>query len=83
MRSRARIQEPGDLRRAVGTPGQDQEHRDRVHANAQQRVPEGAAQQRQAQTALNRSMGQLVRSLQASKGKEAGLQNQLSSSSSR
>ncbi len=35
------------------------------------------AQQRQAQTALNRSMGQLVRSLQASKGKEAGLQNQL------
>lgn len=35
------------------------------------------AQQRQAQTELNRSMGQLIRSLQTSKGKEAGLQNKL------
>ncbi|EJC61467.1 hypothetical protein MJ863_13090 [Alcaligenes ammonioxydans] len=35
------------------------------------------ARQRQAQTALNRSMGQLLRSLQASKGQQAGLQNQL------
>ncbi len=35
------------------------------------------AQQRRRQVELNRSMGQLIRSLQASKGKEAGMQAQL------
>ncbi|WP_341666990.1 hypothetical protein [Alcaligenes sp. SDU_A2] len=36
------------------------------------------AQQRRKQVELNRSMGQLIRSLQASKGQEAGVQAKLS-----